>query len=184
MQSSLWVALIRLNSQVIVCISLYLVVRSPSTGSLTFATLTGASSGFWQLSSPGITVNGKSTSALKKTRTFIFDSGTSNIVLPQAEACSQAPLAAIPTMGLWLSSPSLVIATPVVLARHELDCVGLSLSSHAILARSWQIGQAVFGIALFVICRRIGLSSLSLQSRVRCGHCRPLWSLDGAARIQ
>ncbi|KIP06419.1 hypothetical protein PHLGIDRAFT_460435 [Phlebiopsis gigantea 11061_1 CR5-6] len=56
---------------------------SKFTGSLTFASLTDPSSGFWQLDSPGITVNGKSNTALKQTRTFIFDSGTSNIVLPQ-----------------------------------------------------------------------------------------------------
>ncbi|KAI0344662.1 acid protease [Trametopsis cervina] len=55
------------------------------TGSPTFISLTGASSGFWQLVSSGITVNGKSTSTLKQSRTFIFDSGTSNLVLPQSD---------------------------------------------------------------------------------------------------
>ncbi|GJE97381.1 acid protease [Phanerochaete sordida] len=55
------------------------------TGSITYGSLISPNSGAWQLRSSGITVNGQSTSALKKTRTFIFDSGTSNIVLPQAD---------------------------------------------------------------------------------------------------
>lgn len=61
-------------------------VRSDaSVGSLTYASLNDPGSGAWQLTSSGITVNGKSTSQLKKSRVFIFDSGTSNIVLPQAD---------------------------------------------------------------------------------------------------
>ncbi|KAF7792410.1 hypothetical protein EIP86_003447 [Pleurotus ostreatoroseus] len=55
------------------------------TGSLTFASLTDASSGAWQLTSPSIAVNGKTSSTLKKSRIFIFDSGTSNLVMPQAD---------------------------------------------------------------------------------------------------
>ncbi|KAJ3554025.1 hypothetical protein NM688_g3316 [Phlebia brevispora] len=55
------------------------------TGDITFASLFEASSGAWQLRSPSISVNGKTNSALKKTRTFIFDSGTSNVVMPQAD---------------------------------------------------------------------------------------------------
>jgi hypothetical protein len=47
--------------------------------------LNDPSSGFWQLTSSEITVNGKSTSTLRQSRVFIFDSGTSNIVLPQAD---------------------------------------------------------------------------------------------------
>lgn len=54
-------------------------------GSLSFATLTSPSSGAWQLISSGITVNGKSTTTLKRSRLFIFDSGTSNIVMPLAD---------------------------------------------------------------------------------------------------
>ena len=56
------------------------------TGSLTFASVTDQESGAWQLISPSISVNGKTSSALKKSRTFIFDSGTSNLVMPQADA--------------------------------------------------------------------------------------------------
>lgn len=51
------------------------------TGSLTYASLPSSSFGTWELQSSGITVNGRSTSALKKGREFIFDSGTSNILL-------------------------------------------------------------------------------------------------------
>lgn len=86
MQSSHLGALIPPNSQVGTG-NLCFVSRLAKayTGSLTYAALDDPSSGFWQLDSTGITVNGKSTSALAKKRTFIFDSGTSNIVLPQAD---------------------------------------------------------------------------------------------------
>ncbi len=47
--------------------------------------LVDPSEGFWQLTSSGITVNGKSTSTLKQSRTIIFDSGTSNLVFPQED---------------------------------------------------------------------------------------------------
>ncbi|KZV91924.1 acid protease [Exidia glandulosa HHB12029] len=40
----------------------------------------------WQLTSPGIFVNGKTSSTLNVRRTIIFDSGTSNILFPQATA--------------------------------------------------------------------------------------------------
>ncbi|EKM53998.1 uncharacterized protein PHACADRAFT_257547 [Phanerochaete carnosa HHB-10118-sp] len=56
------------------------------TGDLTFGTLVDAvESQAWQLTSTGITVNGESTSGLNQSRVFIFDSGTSNIVLPKAD---------------------------------------------------------------------------------------------------
>ncbi|KAI0785623.1 acid protease [Abortiporus biennis] len=56
------------------------------TGPLTFASLPSTASSTWELSSSGISVNGKTTTTLHKTRTFIFDSGTSNIVLSQTDA--------------------------------------------------------------------------------------------------
>jgi hypothetical protein len=56
------------------------------TGSLTFASLPSSSSGTWRLASPGMFVNGKSTSQLKKARTIIFDSGTPNILFDNATA--------------------------------------------------------------------------------------------------
>lgn len=40
----------------------------------------------WELNSPAIFVNGKTTSTLKRSRTIIFDSGTSNILFPQSTA--------------------------------------------------------------------------------------------------
>ncbi|KAJ7594019.1 acid protease [Mycena floridula] len=48
-------------------------------GSLTFAPNAGAGN-TWELSSPSISVNGKTTSVLNVRRTVIFDSGTSNIL--------------------------------------------------------------------------------------------------------
>lgn len=60
--------------------------RTKYRGSLTYGDLVDpVDSQAWQLNSTGITVNGKTSAALKKTRTVIFDSGTSNIVLPQAD---------------------------------------------------------------------------------------------------
>ncbi|KAG8854792.1 hypothetical protein FRB96_007321 [Tulasnella sp. 330] len=56
------------------------------TGSLTYAAVPSWSGSTWQLTSTGITVNGVSTTALKKTRTVIFDSGTSNILLDKTTA--------------------------------------------------------------------------------------------------
>lgn len=47
-----------------------------------YSDLPSGSEGTWQLSSSAISINGKTTSALKKSRTIIFDSGTSNIVFP------------------------------------------------------------------------------------------------------
>ncbi|KAI0084066.1 acid protease [Irpex rosettiformis] len=57
--------------------------NSKFTGSITFIPLVDPQQGFWQLTSTGITVNGKSTSTLQQSRTIIFDSGTSNLVFPQ-----------------------------------------------------------------------------------------------------
>lgn len=56
------------------------------TGSLIFAPLPSPASGTWRLASPGMFVNGKSTSQLKKARTIIFDSGTPNILFDNATA--------------------------------------------------------------------------------------------------
>ncbi|KJA20739.1 hypothetical protein HYPSUDRAFT_141873 [Hypholoma sublateritium FD-334 SS-4] len=53
---------------------------SKFTGTPVFASLPSGSGSTWQLDSPGISVNGKTTSVLKTSRTIIFDSGTSNIL--------------------------------------------------------------------------------------------------------
>ncbi|KAF8973138.1 acid protease [Flammula alnicola] len=45
-----------------------------------FDTLFFTAGGTWQLASPGISVNGKTTSVLSTSRTIIFDSGTSNVL--------------------------------------------------------------------------------------------------------
>ncbi|KAJ3480344.1 hypothetical protein NLI96_g8429 [Meripilus lineatus] len=55
-------------------------------GDLTFASLPANSRSTWQLVSPGISVNGQTNTALRKSRTFIFDSGTSNMVLLKNDA--------------------------------------------------------------------------------------------------
>ncbi len=47
-------------------------------GDLIFADQTGE--GDWEVTSSQISVNGKTTTLLKKTRSIIFDSGTSNIL--------------------------------------------------------------------------------------------------------
>ncbi|OBZ68172.1 putative vacuolar protease A [Grifola frondosa] len=47
---------------------------------LVYSSLPEGSDGFWQLESPSITVNGKTTTLLNSRRTIIFDSGTSNIL--------------------------------------------------------------------------------------------------------
>ncbi|PBK91451.1 acid protease [Armillaria gallica] len=49
-------------------------------GDLVFASLPKPASGVWRLPSPGITVNGKTTTLLQTTRSIIFDSGTSNVL--------------------------------------------------------------------------------------------------------
>jgi len=49
-------------------------------GAPVFASLPSGSGSTWQLVSPGISVNGKTTSTLKTSRTIIFDSGTSNVL--------------------------------------------------------------------------------------------------------
>lgn len=54
--------------------------NSKFTGTPIFASLPSGSGSTWQLASPGISVNGKTTSVLKTSRTIIFDSGTSNIL--------------------------------------------------------------------------------------------------------
>jgi hypothetical protein len=57
------------------------------TGSLTFASLASSNnSDIWSLASPGMFVNGKSTSQLNQARTIIFDSGTPNILFDNATA--------------------------------------------------------------------------------------------------
>ncbi|KAJ7753740.1 acid protease [Mycena metata] len=49
-------------------------------GSLTYADQSDQGSSTWTLTSPKISVNGKTTSTLKQSRDVIFDSGTSNIL--------------------------------------------------------------------------------------------------------
>ncbi|KAF4620757.1 hypothetical protein D9613_000404 [Agrocybe pediades] len=50
------------------------------TGTPIFASLPSGSGNTWQLASPGISVNGKTTTVLNTARTIIFDSGTSNVL--------------------------------------------------------------------------------------------------------
>ncbi|TFK44408.1 aspartic peptidase domain-containing protein [Crucibulum laeve] len=52
------------------------------TGTPIFASLPAGSGNTWRLSSPKLSVNGKTTSLLSTQRTIIFDSGTSNILFP------------------------------------------------------------------------------------------------------
>ncbi|KAJ8487769.1 hypothetical protein ONZ45_g5090 [Pleurotus djamor] len=54
------------------------------TGPLTFASLPANAGRTWQLRSPRISVNGRTTTTLNQVRTIIFDSGTSNILFPTA----------------------------------------------------------------------------------------------------
>ncbi|KAE9400870.1 acid protease [Gymnopus androsaceus JB14] len=60
--------------------------ESKFTGELTFASQAEDSGATWQLNSPGLSVNGKTSSVLDVPRTIIFDSGTSNILFPTATA--------------------------------------------------------------------------------------------------
>ncbi|KAL0950379.1 hypothetical protein HGRIS_010341 [Hohenbuehelia grisea] len=53
---------------------------SKFTGSLTFASLPANAGRTWQLVSPQLSVNGKTSTVLRRSRTIIFDSGTSNIL--------------------------------------------------------------------------------------------------------
>jgi len=53
---------------------------SKFTGSPTFASLPARSGATWQLVSPQLSVNGKTTSVLRTSRNVIFDSGTSNVL--------------------------------------------------------------------------------------------------------
>jgi len=49
-------------------------------GNLTYASLGEDAGPTWYLNSPGIFVNGKTTSLLDTSRDIIFDSGTSNVL--------------------------------------------------------------------------------------------------------
>ncbi|KAH8103475.1 acid protease [Cristinia sonorae] len=60
--------------------------NSKFQGDLVFAPMPAGTGATWQLTSSNIFVNGQSSTRLARSRTFIFDSGTSNIVLPQADA--------------------------------------------------------------------------------------------------
>ncbi|KAJ3743134.1 acid protease [Lentinula detonsa] len=55
------------------------------SSNLTFASQAGTGAA-WELRSPGISVNGKTTSLLNTPRTIIFDSGTSNVLFDTATA--------------------------------------------------------------------------------------------------
>ncbi|KAF5392006.1 hypothetical protein D9757_003250 [Collybiopsis confluens] len=59
--------------------------QSKFTGNLTFASQAGTGA-TWELRSPGISVNGKTTSVLNTARTVIFDSGTSNVLFDTSTA--------------------------------------------------------------------------------------------------
>lgn len=53
-------------------------------GNLTYAAITDPDSGFWQAQSSSIIVNGKAT--INSNRLFLFDSGTSNMLMPKEDA--------------------------------------------------------------------------------------------------
>ncbi|KAH7329754.1 aspartic peptidase domain-containing protein [Rhizoctonia solani] len=53
------------------------------TGSVTYFPLAFPNANLWQLNSTGLTVNGQTNSLLSTHQTWIFDSGTSNLVLPK-----------------------------------------------------------------------------------------------------
>lgn len=52
-------------------------------GGVTYFPLAFPDKHLWQLNSTGLTVNGETTSVLSTAQTWIFDSGTSNMVLPK-----------------------------------------------------------------------------------------------------
>ncbi|KAI0344663.1 acid protease [Trametopsis cervina] len=60
--------------------------NSKFTGELTYASLTDPESSFWQLKSSAVIVNGAAKPAIGSSRVFLFDSGTSNMVMPAADA--------------------------------------------------------------------------------------------------
>lgn len=51
-------------------------------GSLKYASVPSDNEGTWELVSPEIYVNGKTTSKLTAKRTIVFDSGTTNVLFP------------------------------------------------------------------------------------------------------
>lgn len=55
-----------------------------TTGNLTYAAITDPDSGFWQAQSSSIIVNGQA--AISSSRLFLFDSGTSNMLMPKEDA--------------------------------------------------------------------------------------------------
>ncbi|THH27806.1 hypothetical protein EUX98_g6382 [Antrodiella citrinella] len=55
-------------------------------GDLVYAPQSSDDGATWQLQSTGISVNGKTTEVLNQPRSFIFDSGTSNMVLTKTDA--------------------------------------------------------------------------------------------------
>lgn len=55
-------------------------------GTLEYGAVLGNVDAYWQLESPQIYVNGKTTSTLNTTRTIIFDSGTANVLFPEETA--------------------------------------------------------------------------------------------------
>ncbi|KAK1235591.1 hypothetical protein PQX77_001184 [Marasmius sp. AFHP31] len=58
--------------------------QSKFSGPLTFASLPSGSSATWRLVSPGVSVNGRTTTTLSRSRNLIFDSGTSNMIFDRA----------------------------------------------------------------------------------------------------
>ena len=53
-------------------------------GNLTYVAVTDPDSGFWQAHSSSIIVNGQAT--INSSRLFLFDSGTSNMLMPKEDA--------------------------------------------------------------------------------------------------
>ncbi|KAG9020086.1 hypothetical protein FRB95_005078, partial [Tulasnella sp. JGI-2019a] len=104
------------------------------TGSLTYVEVPAGSDSSWILSSSDITVNGVSTPTLKKTRSMIFDSGTSNILLDQETAkaiyagisSSIKPYSAQP--GTYSISCSMVASLPAVISFTFTSTTGTAFS--------------------------------------------------------
>ena len=96
------------------------------TGILTYASLPAGSGSTWLLTSSGITVNGVSTSTLKKRRTIIFDSGTSNILLDKAttEVCRvKISLASFPLKKASVTKAIYAKISPNIKANKAQPCV-------------------------------------------------------------
>lgn len=73
-------------------------------GDLTFASLPSGAGRTWQLSSPQLSVNGKTTALLKRTRDIIFDSGTSNVLF-DTDTTEVCPVLGCSLLCYWYCEP-------------------------------------------------------------------------------